>query len=51
MIAETVSLGILSIPSVLAAVGIVGGLILVIGLGLIATYTVRRPQPTTYLRI
>jgi amino acid permease len=39
MIAETISLGILSLPSVLAAVGIVGGLILLIGLGIIATYT------------
>lgn len=39
MIAETISLGILSLPSVLATVGIVGGLITLIGLGLIATYT------------
>ena len=39
MIAETISLGILSLPSVLAAIGLVGGLILVIGLGIIATYT------------
>lgn len=39
MIAETISLGILSLPSVLGTIGIVGGLILIIGLGLIATYT------------
>ena len=39
MIAETISLGILSLPSVLAAIGIVGGLILLISLGIIATYT------------
>lgn len=39
MIAETISLGILSLPSVLAAIGLVGGLILIIGLGIIATYT------------
>ena len=39
MIAETISLGILSLPSVLAAIGLVGGLILVLGLGIIATYT------------
>jgi hypothetical protein len=48
MIAETVSLGILSIPSVMAAVGIVGGIILVLGLGLIATYTVRSPFLPAY---
>jgi len=39
MIAETISLGILSLPSVLAAVGFVPGLILILGLGVIATYT------------
>lgn len=39
MIAETISLGILSLPSVLAAVGIVPGVILIVGLGIIATYT------------
>ncbi|KAL9127413.1 MAG: hypothetical protein Q9217_003709 [Psora testacea] len=39
MIAETISLGILSLPSVLAAVGIVPGVILIAGLGLLATYT------------
>lgn len=56
MIAETISLGILSLPSVLAAVGIVpyvqirndphaltdgasSGVILIVGLGIIATYT------------
>ncbi|KAK5173159.1 uncharacterized protein LTR77_003281 [Saxophila tyrrhenica] len=39
MIAETISLGILSLPSVLGTIGIVGGLITLIGLGLVATYT------------
>ena len=39
MIAETISLGILSLPSVLAAVGMVPGIILLLGLGIIATYT------------
>ena len=39
MIAETVSLGILSLPSTFAGVGMVAGVILTIGLGLIATYT------------
>ncbi|KAI9880981.1 MAG: hypothetical protein M1830_009475 [Pleopsidium flavum] len=39
MIAETVSLGILSLPSVLAAVGLVPGVILILGLGALATYT------------
>jgi len=39
MIAETISLGILSLPSVLAAVGIVPGIILIAGLGILATYT------------
>lgn len=39
MIAETISLGILSLPSVLATIGLAGGLVLIIGLGLVATYT------------
>lgn len=39
MIAETISLGILSLPSVLAAVGMVPGVIMIIGLGIVATYT------------
>ncbi|KAF2399961.1 hypothetical protein EJ06DRAFT_477557 [Trichodelitschia bisporula] len=39
MIAETVSLGILSLPSVLATVGFVPGIILIVGLGALATYT------------
>ena len=34
MIAETISLGILSLPSVLATIGIVGGLITLIDLAL-----------------
>jgi len=39
MIAETISLGILSLPKVLADVGMVPGIILLIGLGGLATYT------------
>ena len=39
MVAETISLGILSLPSVLAAIGLVPGVILIVGLGIIATYT------------
>ncbi|KAF1987617.1 amino acid transporter [Aulographum hederae CBS 113979] len=39
MIAETISLGILSLPSVLAGVGMVPGIILIAGLGFLATYT------------
>ena len=39
MIAETVSLGILSLPSVLAAIGFAPGMILIAGLGAVATYT------------
>ncbi|KAA6410693.1 MAG: amino acid transporter [Lasallia pustulata] len=39
MIAETISLGILSLPSVLATIGLPGGAILILGLGGLATYT------------
>lgn len=39
MIAETISLGILSLPSVLATIGMAPGLILILGLGILATYT------------
>lgn len=39
MIAETISFVILSLPSVLATIGIVGGFMLIVGLGLVATYT------------
>ncbi|THG98975.1 hypothetical protein EW026_g3291 [Hermanssonia centrifuga] len=39
MLAETVSLGILSIPSVFVSLGMVGGCIAVVGLGAIATAT------------
>lgn len=39
MIAETISLGILSLPSVLATIGLVPGIILIITMGLLATYT------------
>ncbi|KAL9010670.1 MAG: hypothetical protein Q9173_004420 [Seirophora scorigena] len=39
MIAETISLGILSLPSVLAEIGMVAGVILIVGLGALATYT------------
>ena len=39
MTAETVSVGILSLPSVFATVGIVTGVILIAGLGSVALYT------------
>jgi len=39
MLAETVSLGVLSIPSVFAAIGFVGGILTVLLLGIFATYT------------
>lgn len=39
MIAETISLGILSLPSVLARIGMAPGIILIVGLGIVATYT------------
>lgn len=39
MIAETISLGILSLPRAISAVGIVPGVLLILGLGLVATYT------------
>lgn len=39
MIAESISIGILSLPSVLATIGLVPGVILIVGLGIIATYT------------
>lgn len=39
MIAETISLGILSLPSVLARVGLVPGIILILGLSILATYS------------
>jgi amino acid permease len=39
MIAETISLGILSLPSSMAGLGLVAGIILIVGLGAISTYT------------
>ncbi|EXJ57686.1 uncharacterized protein A1O5_12476 [Cladophialophora psammophila CBS 110553] len=39
MIAETISLGILSLLSVLATIGMVPGAILIVGLGIVATYS------------
>ncbi|KAH7175303.1 transmembrane amino acid transporter protein-domain-containing protein [Dactylonectria macrodidyma] len=39
LIAETVSLGILSLPSVLAAVGLLPGIILILVLGFLSTYS------------
>lgn len=39
MIAETISLGILSLPSVLATIGFVPGIILILAMGALATYT------------
>ncbi|PLN83111.1 amino acid transporter [Aspergillus taichungensis] len=39
MIAETISLGILSLPSAVAALGIAPAVVLIVGLGILATYT------------
>ncbi|KAJ5246146.1 hypothetical protein N7468_001129 [Penicillium chermesinum] len=39
MICESVSLGVLSLPSAVATLGLVPGVILIVGLGLLATYT------------
>ena len=39
MIAETISLGILSLPSVLARVGMAPGIVLILGLSVFATYS------------
>ncbi|KAE8154635.1 transmembrane amino acid transporter protein-domain-containing protein [Aspergillus avenaceus] len=39
MVAETVSLGILSLPAVVAALGLAPSIVLLLGLGLLATYT------------
>jgi amino acid permease len=39
MVAETISLGILSLPAAVAGLGLVPALIILIGLGLIACYT------------
>ncbi|KAK5223745.1 hypothetical protein LTR99_007769 [Exophiala xenobiotica] len=39
MIAETISLGILSLPSVLATIGMAPGAILIVSLGTVATYS------------
>ncbi|PWY89057.1 amino acid transporter [Aspergillus heteromorphus CBS 117.55] len=39
MIAETISLGILSLPSAVANLGLIAAVILIVGLGTLATYT------------
>ncbi|OJJ46152.1 hypothetical protein ASPZODRAFT_167157 [Penicilliopsis zonata CBS 506.65] len=39
MIAETVSLGVLSLPATVAAIGIAPATVLIVGLGIIATYS------------
>ncbi|KAB2569077.1 Amino acid transporter transmembrane [Lasiodiplodia theobromae] len=39
MIAENISLGILSLPAVIAKVGLIGGLIAIVGLGIFTTYS------------
>ncbi|KAK0355774.1 hypothetical protein LTR91_008108 [Friedmanniomyces endolithicus] len=39
MIAETISLGILSLPAVLAAIGLVPGILFIVVFGLMSTYT------------
>ena len=56
MIAENISLGILSLPGVLAKVGLIGGLIAIVGLGIFTTYSgyvlwqfkMKYPQVTNY---
>ncbi|KAL1303747.1 hypothetical protein AAFC00_007090 [Neodothiora populina] len=56
MIAENISLGILSLPGVLAKVGLVGGLISIVALGIVTTYSgyvlwqfrMRYPHITNY---
>lgn len=39
MVAETVSLGVLSLPQAVAGVGLVPAIIILVGLGILATYT------------
>ncbi len=39
MVAETISLGILSLPAAIASLGLVPGLIIIVGLGLLTCYT------------
>lgn len=39
MVAETVSIGILSLPAVISALGLVPAIIILLGLGFLATYT------------
>ena len=39
MIAETISLGILSLPSTLSIIGLIPGIIVLIGLGILSTYS------------
>ncbi|PYI06715.1 amino acid transporter [Aspergillus sclerotiicarbonarius CBS 121057] len=39
MVAETISLGILSLPSAVASLGLIAAVILILGLGALATYT------------
>lgn len=39
MVAETISLGILSLPAAVAGLGLVPAIIILIGMGIIATYT------------
>lgn len=59
MVAENISLGILSLPAVLAKVGLVGGLIAILGLGIFSTYSgyvlwqfrMRYPQCADYVGI
>jgi amino acid permease len=39
MVAETISLGVLSLPAALSVLGIIPGLILIVFLGILASYT------------
>lgn len=59
MIAENISLGILSLPAVLAEVGLIGGIIAILSLGIFTTYSgyilwqfrMRYPQVSSYVDI
>ena len=55
MVAETISLGVLSLPSAVAGLGIVPAIIILVGMGILASYTgfvigqVRRTRSTETL--
>jgi hypothetical protein len=59
MIAETISLGILSLPAAIAKLGLIPGILAIIGLGLLATYAgyiifqwkLRYPQTMSFTEV